>query len=892
MRISVSRLFLSKLVPPSTEQMLNRPRLAQGSSPRLLAAIGPSGSGKSVFLAQWAERQQSASIYYRLDRNDRDGALTAAHLAYGFKRLWPDWAPSPSAEGSLVDLAADLANEAIARPPVLLVLDRLEEAHGSGPLVEMLEVLLEYAPPTFTLAVGTRTPLPGRVARRREQVHLITANDLAFTPQEAQAWLATPGWEACFEASNGFPLALALWQQSGQGWRAALAEHLHGQMPPHVPEEEGRALVDAWLSHQITLADFAHQVSTGQPGAERLWSNLLEQRRRLLSGDLQGAYQALTALWEQVQAGADGALAGAVALLVGEHHFCRGEYGEAMEWYREAFKLDPLLETTGCHSVVAILRDQGYLDEAESLGRRCLEALQSRADLTAQSCAHFYYGTVCSELGRVEEADAHFGEAERLGLTLEGEPFYGILAASQRALIHARQGRFAEFRRLAEESVALARHRSPWLEAICTYGLAPAMMAWGEHERGWQLLVEAKRFLEAIGAKWQLHMVLSIEALLALKVKGRPEAAALFDEALSLAAAENYVQQLPGPGDWLMPLLVDALKRGHELPFCQKLIVRMGERAIPALLELTRSPDPGARRAALYPLAAIGGPSSIEAIAALTHDPDELVSDQAVVALRAAGGGATPASGPASQPASRPAPQLARILLSVLGPVTVRHGDQVLGGWRTTKARDLLAYLAVHGDRLVTRSQLIEALWPESTAEAGQASLHTALYHLRRVLKPAGEEVVTYSGGVYRLNRDLLEVDYEAFQALAGGDGEEAWRRAAELYQGEPLEELDYAWCEPIRARGRALFLHALRSLSQHLRESGRPGEAIPWLQLMVQADPLSEDAHLTLMRCFAEVGNRNAALQQYRTLATLLDEELGLEPSEAARAAYQTLLD
>lgn len=884
MGISVSRLFLSKLMLPATEQTLDRPRLAPGSPPRLLAAVGPSGSGKSVFLAQWAMRQQVAAVYYRLDRNDCDGAHFAAHLAHGFKRVWPDWAPSPGAGVDPVDLAADLANEALSRPPVLLVLDRLEEVHGSDPLMEMLEVLLEYAPPTFTLAVGTRTPLPGRVARRREQVHLITAGDLAFTLDEVKAWVDTPGWESCFAATQGFPLALALWRQNDQGWRAALSEHLHAHMPPHVPEDEGRALMDAWLSRQITLSDFAHQLSAGQPGAERIWSNLAEQRRRLLSGDLPGAHQSLTTLWEQTQAGDDGALAGAVALLLGEYHFCRGEYGEAMEWYRGAFKLDPLLETTGCHSVVAILRDQGYLDEAGSLGRRCLEALQSRADLTAQSSAHFLFGTVCSEQGRTEEADLHFREAERLGLTLEGEPFYGILAASQRSLIYARQGRFAEFRRLAEEAYAQAQHRSPWLEAICAYSLAPAMMAWGERERGGQLLAGAKRFLAAIGAKWQLHMLLAIEARLAWEVKGRPEAAALFDAALVLAAAENYVQQLPGPGDWLLPLVVDALARGHEVPFCQKLIVRMGERAIPAMLELTRSPEPGARRAALYPLAAIGGQRAVEAISALTHDPDELVSDQAVVALRALGGRGAPAPQPVLLPA--------KVVVSVLGPVTVRHGDQVLGGWRTTKARDLLVYLAVHGDRLVTRSQLIEALWPESSEETGQASLHTALYHLRRVLKPAGEEVVTYSGGVYRLNRDLLDVDFDRFQALAGGAGEEAWRMAAELYQGEPLEELDYAWCEPIRSRGHALFLHTLRSLSRHLRESGRPGEAIPWLQLMVQVDPLSEDAHVTLMDCFADTGNRNAALQQFRTLATLLDDELGLEPSEAARAAYQRLLD
>lgn len=881
----MGRIFRSKLLLPSVERALDRPRLAPASRPRFLAAIGPTGTGKTTFLAQWARQQQIAVVYYRLDRNDREASFLTAHLTHGFQQIWPDWAPSPGLLDDPLELVADLVGEAGARPPVLLVLDRLEEVQGVGIVLDLLELLLEYAPDTFCLAVGTRTPLPGRL-HSLTAIHLITAEELAFTPAEAAFFASGPGWESVCAAADGYPLALALWERHGDGWRTALTEHLQAQMPPHVPEQEGRALVEAWLGRQITLADFAHQVSAGQPGMERIRTELLEERRRLLMGDLQGSHARLSALWEQCRTGDDGALAGSVALLLGETYFGRGEYGAAMEWYREAFKLDPLLETTGCHSVVAILRDQGHLAEAEALGRRCLEALRTRADLTASSSAHFLYATICSEQGRAEEAEEHFRAAERLGLTLEGEPYYGILAASQRALIFARRGEFAEFRRLAEEVYTLAFRRSPWLEAICAYTLAPAMMAWGERERGAELLAAAKRCLESIGAKWQLHMVLAIEARMAWELD-RSVAATLFDRALTLAAAENYVQQLPGPGDWLLPLLQDALARGHEVPFCQKLLTRMGQRAIPALLALARSPQESARRAALYPLAAIGGIDAVAAITALTKDPDEQVSDQAVVALRAMSGRGRPEAAVAPEP-----PQPPRLALSVLGPITLKHGEQILGGWRTTKARDLLAYLAVHPERLVTRGQLIEALWPESTAEAGQASLHTTLYHLRRVLKPLGDEVITYSGGVYRLNRELIEVDLDRFEALVGSEGEEAWRSAAELYRGELLGDLEYPWCEPLRLRAQALFRHAVRSLVQFFRTGGRPGEAIPWLQITLQVDPLAEDAHVALMDCFAETGSRNAALQQYRTLAALLDEELGLEPSEAARLAYQRLLE
>jgi two-component SAPR family response regulator len=223
--------------------------------------------------------------------------------------------------------------------------------------------------------------------------------------------------------------------------------------------------------------------------------------------------------------------------------------------------------------------------------------------------------------------------------------------------------------------------------------------------------------------------------------------------------------------------------------------------------------------------------------------------------------------------------------------MTVAAGGQPVTGWRTVKARDLLAYLVLGGDRPVTRDQIVEALWPEADPESGQTLLHTSLYQLRRALKPAGDGVINFAGGAYRLDRQGLDVDLERFQRLAAAGGADAWRQAAALYRGDLLEGTDYPWCEAPRIRARTTYLDVLRNLAQHFESANQPGQAIPWLQLLIQVDPLSEDGHTGLMACYADTGNRGAALQQYRTLAHLLDEELGLEPSVAARELYRRLL-
>lgn len=217
----MGRIFRRKLLRPSPEGYLPRPRLLAETAPvRLLQVEAPGGAGKTIFLAQWLAARSHATLWYELDEEDADGSVFAAHLAAGLAALWPGWEAPESPDP--VQLATELVAEAAARPPLDLALDRLEHAFGQPYLVDFLAVVLRYAPPGLTLALSSRAPLPLDGGALRRGLRTVTAADLALTPEEAGAVLGQGEWGECYGVTGGFPLALEIWRECGASWRTVL----------------------------------------------------------------------------------------------------------------------------------------------------------------------------------------------------------------------------------------------------------------------------------------------------------------------------------------------------------------------------------------------------------------------------------------------------------------------------------------------------------------------------------------------------------------------------------------------------------------------------------------------------------------------------------------------
>jgi ABC-type oligopeptide transport system substrate-binding subunit/DNA-binding SARP family transcriptional activator len=226
-----------------------------------------------------------------------------------------------------------------------------------------------------------------------------------------------------------------------------------------------------------------------------------------------------------------------------------------------------------------------------------------------------------------------------------------------------------------------------------------------------------------------------------------------------------------------------------------------------------------------------------------------------------------------------------------LGPFEIRCDGQPLPKPPTLKSQSLLAYLLLHRDRPQPRDRLIGLFWADRPEDKARNSLSTALWHIRRAL-PESLAVRADAQTVQIAPQGDLWLDVEAFEALAASKESHRLEEAAGLARGDFLEGLLDDWVLGERHRLQALLCEVLAQLVQAYEAQEQHEAALETAQRLLAQDPLREDAHRAVMRAYARLGRRNAALEQYQRGTEILRQELGVEPTARTRALYQAILE
>lgn len=245
---------------------------------------------------------------------------------------------------------------------------------------------------------------------------------------------------------------------------------------------------------------------------------------------------------------------------------------------------------------------------------------------------------------------------------------------------------------------------------------------------------------------------------------------------------------------------------------------------------------------------------------------------------------------------------------AMLGPLQVtRSGERLALGGRQQRA--VLAVLLAEASAVVSVEHLADVLWGEQTPSGFVTTVQTYVFHLREVLEPgrhhgaAAKVLVTEAGGGYRLDTSGSTVDSAVFEAstLAGRDALEQGSyadasaelaRGLGLWRGEVLADLaDLGFVAPIATR-----LEEIRLVAQGLRMEaelalGRHVVAIPEIDRLIADHPMQEMFHAQRMLALYRSGRQSDALAAYRQLRSLLDEELGIEPSPPLQKLHRAVL-
>ena len=246
------------------------------------------------------------------------------------------------------------------------------------------------------------------------------------------------------------------------------------------------------------------------------------------------------------------------------------------------------------------------------------------------------------------------------------------------------------------------------------------------------------------------------------------------------------------------------------------------------------------------------------------------------------------------------ASELAAIDFHLLGPVeAVAEGDRLLrlGGRRQ---RALLALLLLERGRALSAARLAEELWYGEPPPGAAKTLRSYVSRLRSVL---GRDSVGAFPPGYALVVNPDQLDVHRFEELVQ-QGQRALVRGAPGLASDRLHAALALWRGPALAdvaEGGTLALEARRldelrlvCIEDRIEADlalGHHAELVPELERLVGEEPLRERLWRELMLALYRSERQSDALAAYSRARKLLDEELGLEPSEELRALERDVL-
>ena len=209
-------------------------------------------------------------------------------------------------------------------------------------------------------------------------------------------------------------------------------------------------------------------------------------------------------------------------------------------------------------------------------------------------------------------------------------------------------------------------------------------------------------------------------------------------------------------------------------------------------------------------------------------------------------------------------------LLSLGSPLLLtKRGEPIR--FRTSKPFALLIRLAVEREKRFTREYLMELLWPDAAPRLARHSLSQALLVVK---ERVGSDYVYARRATVSLAEGAIAADVERIDA---GDVQ---------IRGQFLDGFDVPArpFEHWKDRWRAMLAPRIHDCLLRQMDAGRRVGDFAAVErharVLLELDPLSENAVRGLMEARVGVGDRGGALRAYGRFEARLADELGLQPS------------
>lgn len=238
-----------------------------------------------------------------------------------------------------------------------------------------------------------------------------------------------------------------------------------------------------------------------------------------------------------------------------------------------------------------------------------------------------------------------------------------------------------------------------------------------------------------------------------------------------------------------------------------------------------------------------------------------------------------------------------RLVIRSFGRMTVRVNGKMVSGadWQSVTARDLFFFILHHPEGL-TKEEIGEAFWPDSSPAELKLRFKNAIYRVRHAV---GNSAVLFENELYRFNRSMdYEYDVEIFrrelnfadQYNGSKAGVDHLKKAIAQYKGIFQPDMDILWAVAEREFYAQRYKDANLRLISYCIDKQAFQDAVVHCNLILKEDGCLEEVHRQAMLAYSGMGDRAGVVRQFEICRSNLEEGLGVEPSTQTQNLFKML--
>ncbi|WP_171634899.1 response regulator [Paenibacillus plantarum] len=238
-----------------------------------------------------------------------------------------------------------------------------------------------------------------------------------------------------------------------------------------------------------------------------------------------------------------------------------------------------------------------------------------------------------------------------------------------------------------------------------------------------------------------------------------------------------------------------------------------------------------------------------------------------------------------------------QIVITGLGDVVVSN-EAGRVKWISRKCTELFAYLLLYRGRRIPRSKLVTDIFGGMEQAGAESYLNTTVYQLRKSLEPLGmREVIRSENDGYALELKDSSIDYVEFEAQVeelqtiDASQVEIALSVERLYRGDLFGDKAYVWAIHETERYSQMYASFVKRLVASLISLGDISTSSKLLLKLNENNPLDESVISYLMIVHEMAGDKKGLTARYTNYVRLLNQELGIRPSEELTILYDSLV-